>query len=126
MKKFSERLELQRGTISQREFARTLGVPLNTYTNWVRGIRYPGGDMIARLCTHLGVSSDWLLGLSDVRAGPDQAAGVAEPSEKYMLRAQECPGCAAKQMQIDKLIDIIHRLSADRATVPAPTNTRHP
>lgn len=69
MKKFGERLESLRGEKTQKEFAALYDIPLNTYTNWVRGIREPSANALVKLCTQLDVSADWLLGLSDSRGG---------------------------------------------------------
>ena len=44
-----------------------LGIPLNTYTNWLLHARRPTMDAIISICTKLGESSDWLLGLTDCR-----------------------------------------------------------
>lgn len=69
MKKFGERLESLRGAKTQKEFAALYDIPLNTYTNWVRGIREPSASALVKLCTQLDVSADWLLGLTDSRGG---------------------------------------------------------
>lgn len=64
MNVFSERLEsLRNGT--QKEFARFLGVPLTSYTNWVANTSSPKAEYIIQVCSKLGVSADYLLGLSD-------------------------------------------------------------
>ncbi len=63
--KFSEKLESLRGDLTQREFAKRLGIPLTTYTNWVAGIRSPSAEAVMSICTQMGVSADWLLGLTD-------------------------------------------------------------
>lgn len=65
METFGERLESLRNGMTQKEFAASLQTPINTYTNWVRGIREPSMSALINLCTHLSVSADWLLGLSD-------------------------------------------------------------
>ena len=67
-------MESLRGKDSQRDVARKLGVPLTSYTNWVCGTSTPKMEYIIMLCTKLGVSADWLLGLS--------AAPPAQPSRK--------------------------------------------
>ena len=68
MSVFGERLESRRvGT--QKQFAQSLGIPLNTYTNWIRGIRKPDMDAIIKLCIQMSVSADWLLGLPDRSGG---------------------------------------------------------
>ncbi len=64
METFGDRLEKLRGSLSQKEFAQKLGVPLTSYTNWVGGTSSPKMEYIVMLCTKLGVSADWLLGLS--------------------------------------------------------------
>lgn len=74
MKKLGTRLEALRGEKTQKEFAALCGIPLNTYTNWVRGICEPSASAIIKLCTTFGVQSDWLLGLSDARTMPKTAA----------------------------------------------------
>lgn len=68
MKKFLERLKLLQGSRSQREFAKSLSIPLNSYTNWFLYDRCPGIDTLFSICTKLGESADWLLGLTDERA----------------------------------------------------------
>ena len=67
-------MESLRGKDSQRDFARKLGVPLTSYTNWVCGTSTPKMEYIIMLCTKLGVSADWLLGLS--------ASPPTQPSRK--------------------------------------------
>lgn len=61
---FRDRLIELQGTRTQKEFAKHLEIPLNTYTNWLLHARRPTMDAIISICTTLGVSSDWLLGLS--------------------------------------------------------------
>ena len=63
--KFSEKLESLRGGKTQRDFAKSLGIPLTTYTNWIAGIRSPSAEAVLSICTQMGVSADWLLGISD-------------------------------------------------------------
>ena len=67
MKSFEARLRELQGERTQKEFARFLGIPLNTYTNWLLHQRRPTMDAIISICTKVGESSDWLLCLSDVR-----------------------------------------------------------
>ncbi len=91
-KSFSERLEHLRGDRSQREFAKKIGVPLTSYTNWVLGVSQPKFDNLVSICSTLGVSADWLLGLPGASAPavpsvpsvpsvPPDAASA--PSEAY-------------------------------------------
>lgn len=66
-KSFRERLEELQGERTQKEFAKALGIPLNTYTNWLLHSRRPTMDAIISICTKLGESADWLLGLREQR-----------------------------------------------------------
>lgn len=74
MDTFGERLESLRKGQTQKEFASKIGLPLNSYTNWVRGIREPSMSAIISLCTHLSVSADWLLGLTGDNKNLNSAA----------------------------------------------------
>lgn len=74
-KNFSDRVRALRGPQNQHDFAETLGIPQTTYSNFERGAREPGLDLLGEISTRFGVSVDWLLGLSDVRSG----GGVQTP-----------------------------------------------
>jgi transcriptional regulator with XRE-family HTH domain len=131
--KFSARIETLRGTKTQKDFARLLGVPINTYTNWTRGIRMPNCDALANICTQLGVSADWLLGLSDIREGsrapppmPSRGLVAADPrGPEYLTAPAACPECAARQQRIDTLLETLHNLSLGRST-PARSSVSAP
>ena len=85
-KSFSDRLTELQGERTQKEFARHLGIPLNTYTNWLLHSRKPTMDAIISICTKVSVSADWLLGLSDQKF--DVARHQNECSEpEWMYRA---------------------------------------
>lgn len=66
-KPFVERLKELRGSLSQSEFANKIGTKQTTYSSWERGIKEPGISSIISISNTFGVSTDWLLGLSDVR-----------------------------------------------------------
>ena len=65
MKLFSVRLRNARGSRSQAEIARACGVSQATYSCWEIGKTEPSIEKMIRLCELLGVSSDYLIGLSD-------------------------------------------------------------
>jgi hypothetical protein len=56
-------------------------VPLNTYTNWVRGIREPSSEWIVAISTRLGVSADWLLGIADAASAQAERVPAAAPGQ---------------------------------------------
>lgn len=64
-KKLCEHLRELRGASSQSEFAAKLGTKQTTYSSWERGIKEPDLDTICNISTQFGVSTDWLLGLSE-------------------------------------------------------------
>ena len=73
-KNFCTRLRELRANLSQADFALKIGTKQTTLSNWERGFREPGFSGLALISTSCGVSSDWLLGLSDCRApGGDSA-----------------------------------------------------
>ena len=55
-----------------------MGIPLNTYTNWLLYLRSPSMDAVISICTKLGVSADWLLGLTDCRAPGGDAVNAPQ------------------------------------------------
>lgn len=61
----SKRLRELRGNTQQAAFARSLGVFQQTYARWELGDRQPKLQELARLASHFGVSTDYLLGLSN-------------------------------------------------------------
>ena len=121
MKTLKDRLEhLQKGQ-SQRDFASQIGVPLNTYTAWLRGERLPSYEAIQKICTALGVSADWLLtgrdGVSRLREtsstrhpdGTHSDAAVREVGVPYISLPSEWPG-ALELTKIDHRLANIERL----------------
>lgn len=61
-------LELQ-GDRSQQEFASRLGINQSQLQKYLSGRTEPTAAVVARMSRGAGVSSDWLLGLSDDRHG---------------------------------------------------------
>lgn len=70
MKKFfGSNLRKLRGSMTQTEMAGIFGVKQNTYSQWENDYKEPSISTIRAICSHFGVSADWLLGLSDDRHG---------------------------------------------------------
>lgn len=84
MEKFLSRLEILRGNSGVTEFARLLGVRQQTLSNYVKG-REPPASFVKLVCEKMCVSADWLLGLSDARAG---SGGDVEKWRKAADNAQ--------------------------------------
>lgn len=124
---FGQRLELLRGSRTQREFADFLGIPLNSYTNWKNSDTDPQVKNVRMAATKLGVSADWLLGLTEDRtptatinprgppaAFPPRGLAVAEPAPPL------CEGCAYRDKVIRHLLDKLdeQKVSAVGRTEP--------
>lgn len=52
-------------SLTATDLARQLGVDRSQVSQWACGFRTPNADNIVKLASALGVSSDWLLGLTD-------------------------------------------------------------
>ena len=78
---FRDRLIELQGTRTQKEFAKHLEIPLNTYTNWLLHSRRPTMDAIVSICTKLSVSSDWLLGLTEHKTEIGQHSNECSDSD---------------------------------------------
>lgn len=95
--------------MTQKEFAGVLDLPLNTYTNYIRGVRSPTIEAVKSICTRTNVSSDWLLGLSDDRTGHLRA--VADEHAPYGPSPPVCAGCVSKDATIAQLSASVASLS---------------
>lgn len=71
----STRLRELRGSMSQQDFANKIGVKQTSYSSWERGVKDPAASTIATIASTFGVSSDWLLGLSQTQGTPTVNAG---------------------------------------------------
>ena len=65
--KFNERLKelRKRQNASQKAFANIMDVARSQYQKYEYGQHMPTLDKISKLCRHLNISGDFLLGLSD-------------------------------------------------------------
>lgn len=94
---FTERLKELRGEQNQTEFSGKLGIPQTTYSNFERGAREPGLNFLGTISTRLGVSVDWLLGLSEVRELPSRYLQEVESAENFLAKAAAEDAAAKKR-----------------------------
>ena len=63
--RFRERFSKLRGDESQKDFATRIGISRPTVGFYENGDRLPQADVLKQIAERCGVSTDWLLGLSD-------------------------------------------------------------
>jgi transcriptional regulator with XRE-family HTH domain len=80
-KSFGTQLRELRDASSQIDFARKLGVKQTTYSAWERDSKEPSLTTFAEIVSTLGVSADWLLGLSEARTN---VADIDEKTKQYI------------------------------------------
>ena len=77
---FAERLRMLRAQrqLSQEDLAARAGVQQSVIGKWERGRSAPTAPRLKRLCIVLGVSSDYLIGLSDYHSGLTPGSWVVD------------------------------------------------
>lgn len=71
-----ERIKAQTNGESVYSFAKKLGISQQTVDCYINGKRKPSIEFLYRVCSTYGVSSDWLLGLSQTQGTPTVSAGA--------------------------------------------------
>lgn len=52
--------------VSQKIVAKAIGISLSAYSNYEQGIREPSNEILIKICKYFDVTSDYLLGLTDL------------------------------------------------------------
>ncbi len=68
---------------TQQQLANKMNVTKFTISNWEQGKSEPSHELLVRICKHYGISSDYLLGISDI----DPA--YAQRKKKEILTSEE-------------------------------------
>lgn len=79
--------------LSQADLAKELSVAQNTVSSWENGKRDPDTDTVIQLAAFFGVSTDYLLGATDIKnASSEEDAGLsAEETELLALFRNASP-----------------------------------
>lgn len=116
---FVERLKELMGDMDNTTFAKHVGLSRQTLGYYLNGNRLPDANNIIKICRACNVSSDYLLGLSDVRSadGSVQAAcdytGLTEPAVKILhkmgnsgrrLPGEDHPGVLTLRAMLSRLL----------------------
>lgn len=67
---------------NRKEFAEKLNIPYRTITNYENGAREAGSDYLAKVAMVCGVTTDWILGVSDDKKAPGTAKAVPGDTEE--------------------------------------------
>ncbi|NUN16316.1 MAG: helix-turn-helix domain-containing protein [Myxococcales bacterium] len=70
-----ERLKAMVGGESARTFARTVGLPHTSVSNWISKRSEPSATAVAQICTNTGTSAHWLL----TGEGPKNSKDIQSP-----------------------------------------------
>ncbi len=88
--------------VSQKDVAEHLGVSITSISQYESDSRFPNEDMLRRICIYYKITSDYLLGLTDVKHAPLSSDEI----KNKMV--------STKQMEvIDYLIDVFHSTKKD-------------
>ena len=123
MKDFIDRLKELQGERTQKEYAKYLGIPLNTYTNWILRSRRPTIDALISISKTEGVTTDWLLGLADSKTPnmvfPDGADATLPTASRDIERlradaAQVCVRADSFTAAIENLKETLQRFTPQK------------
>jgi len=116
---FEQRFNELRGDMSIAAFAKTLGMSSPTIGFYENGNRLPNASDLLRIATIYGVSADWLLGLSEVKA-PDATVqsvcaytGLTEESIDILHSAQVCKTVIES---LNIMLDFINKVISSNVT----------
>lgn len=98
---FQKRLAKLKGDMSLIDFSNQLGLSRVTVSFYLHGERVPDITTLYIICDHYNVSSDWLLGLSDI---PNPNTGVAR---EYYLKAAE------KEKRLSNIAELLGNVSEE-------------
>lgn len=92
--------ELRRAKgISQKEAAAQLEVSQALLSHYEKGIRECGLDFVRKASAYYGVTSDWLLGLSDTRLGANELFESADVPEDAQMRLRTILRCYVRMSE---------------------------
>lgn len=74
---------------TQADLARILGVSLSTVRTWEQDKNAPGHEMLIKICKRYKISSDYLLGLSDIDPAYEQTKKSTNLTREEMLKLRE-------------------------------------
>ncbi|MEA4962810.1 helix-turn-helix domain-containing protein [Lutispora sp.] len=102
---FGEKLAMLRGekNMSRNELAKILNISYSSISKYETEIRFPDQDMLRKIADYFQVSTDYLLGRTDVRYFYDEdeageISSVSETASYHDFNKDELPEEAIKQI----------------------------
>lgn len=95
---------------NRKEFAELLNIPYRTMTNYENGSREPGSDYLAKVSKICGVTTDWLLGISDNKNSPGTAEAML--GDEYLAEAMVLWG-KLHQNQKKAIVTLLRSMNAE-------------
>ena len=92
---FSLRIKKLIGDGSVAGFARLTGIQQPSMDRYVKGVHTPNAEALIAISSRCGVTTDWLLGLTDFRDGMSSDQGMSQKllqSEKKLARVNKALG----------------------------------
>lgn len=100
---FSDRIKALIGDGSVSSFARLVGLQQAAVDRYARGIRSPNAEALKTIALKCGVTTDWLLGLSDNPKGVSNGKNV-------LAHGEASSGLREKDLEIARLNKIIDKM----------------
>lgn len=112
---------------NRKEFAEKVKIPYRTITNYENGAREAGSDYLSTVATLCDVTTDWLLGVSNIKKSPSATeAALLDEREKELIQKYRCLDSIG-QDAVDAVLDVEYRRHEARPqAVPAPAPVRKP
>lgn len=109
---FGERLRLLReeNSLTQLELSKQTGIGNVTLSQYEKGTRNPDKDTIIKIAEYFDVTTDYLLGKSNVR----KPKGITRFHLKDSMEVQDLPPEAIEEFE--NMLDYLHEKYKDRKT----------
>lgn len=119
-----ERLTELRDGKTQSALAREIGVIQQTYARWELGDRQPKLQDLAALAAHFGVTTDWLLGLTDERGERQDCTRPPDEATRIKILEAEVAALKGEIRGLKFALDAAmkggaHALDSESASLPA-------
>lgn len=111
---------------TQKDCANRLGITLRAWQSYEQGISEPKFETLCKLADFYGVSTDYLLGRTDIKTAPDavgddiDALGMEIDEEEILRQWLSYPDDVRKKV-LDTMLDLaeaVRRVRAARAALP--------